>query len=299
MYKMLVEDKMPPFLRMELNMKESQKYVKQGRTYTSSIPNLETLMWFVYQLEQNRAHRQLGIFAACEREILHTVQDISHQLEQIRKLSEEFGNIDISAEKREVFETVLQAAESTKRKSYNGFWNMRGEISDRSEELMRDAAKSDPAKLKNACRDLNLGELLRNLHNNFHDDAAEMKKTLEEIKRIEPDPLWGYAIQEINGRMYPRMLDRESYDKEAILFSSLKTCVEKLLNGCANAVKEAEKAIMKYERIESRTAGRERSNTGKKEENKPSVRGKMEILQMQQPERSGRVAEEKGKEVIR
>ena len=121
-----------------------------------------------------------------------------------------------------------------------------------------------------------------------------MKKTLEEIKRIEPDPLWGYAIQEINGRMYPRMLDRESYDKEAILFSSLKTCVEKLLNGCANAVKEAEKAIMKYERIESRTAGRERSNTGKKEENKPSVRGKMEILQMQQPERSGRVAEEKG-----
>ena len=299
MYKMLVKDKMPPFLRLELDLKESQKYVKQGRTYTSSIPNLETLMWFVYQLEQNRAHRQLGIFAACEVEILHTVQDISHQLEQIRKISEEFGNIDISAEKREVFETVLQAAKSTERKSYDGFWKMRIEVSDRSEELLHDTAKSDSVKLENACSDLNLGELLHNLHNSFHDNAAEMKKALEEIKRIEPDPPWGYAIQEINGRMYLRMLDRESCDKEALLFSLLKTCVEKLLNGCTNAVKAAEKAIMKYERIENRTAGTKKNNTGKKEESRPSIRGKMEILQMQQPERSGRVAEEKGKEKIR
>lgn len=196
MYKMLVKDKMPPYIHLNLNLKESQKYVKQGRTYTSSIPNLEMLMWFVYEMEQNRTHRQLGIFAACEREILHTVQDISHQLEQIRKLSEEFGNIDIPAEKREVFETVLQAAKSTERKSYDGFWKMRIEVSDRSEELLYDAAKSDPAKLKNACSDLNLGELLHNLHNNFHDNAAEMKKTLEEIERIEPDPPWGYAIQD-------------------------------------------------------------------------------------------------------
>ncbi|MDE6949496.1 MAG: hypothetical protein K2P64_01005 [Lachnospiraceae bacterium] len=298
MYKMLVEDKMPHFLRMELNLKESQKYVKQGRTYTSLIPNLETLMWFVYEMEQNRTHRQLGIFAACEREILHTVQDISHQLEQISKLSEEFGNIDISAEKREVFEMVLQAAESTRRKSYNGFWNMRGEINDRSEELMQDAAKNDPGKLKNACSDLNLGELLHNLHNNFHDNAAEMKKTLEEIKRIEPDPPWGYAIQEINGRVYFRMLDRENYDREALLFSSLRKCAEKILDGCTNAVKVAEKAIMKYEHIESRAAGTKKNNIGEKEERRPSVRGKMEILQMQQPEKSGRVAEEKGKEVI-
>lgn len=299
MYKMLVEDKMPPFLHMELNLKESQKYVKQGRTYTSSLINFEMLMWFVYQLEENRTHRQLGIFAACEREILHIVQDISHQLEQIRKLSEEFGNIDISAEKREVFETVLQAAKSTERKSYDGFWKMRIEVSDRSEELLHDAAKNEPAKLKNACSDLNLGELLHNLHNNFHDNAAEMKKALEEIKRIEPDPPWGYTIQEINGRMYLRMLDRENYDREALLFSSLRKCAEKILDGCTNAVKVAEKAIMKYERIESRTAGTKKNNIGKKEESRPSIRGKMEILQMQQPERSGRVAEEKGKEVIR
>lgn len=299
MHKMLVEDKMPPFLRKELHLKESQKYVKQGRTYTSSLMNFETLMWFVYQLEQNRTHRQLGIFAACEREILHIVQDLSHQLEQIRKLSEEFRDIDISTEKREVFETVLQAAKTTDKKSYDGFWKMRIEVSDRSEELLHDATKNDPAKLKNACSDLNLGELLHNLHNNFHDNAAEMKKALEEIKRIEPDPPWGYTIQEINGRMYLRMLDRESYDREALLFSSLKKCTEKILDGYTNAEKVAEKAVIKYERIESRTAGTKKNNIGKKEESRPSIRGKMEILQMQQPERSGRVAEEKGKEVIR
>ena len=40
MYKMLVKDKMNPFLHMELNLKESQKYVKQGRTYTSTLMNL-------------------------------------------------------------------------------------------------------------------------------------------------------------------------------------------------------------------------------------------------------------------
>ena len=82
MYKMLVKDKMNPFLHMELNLKESQKYVKQGRTYTSTLMNFETLMWFVYQLEENRTHRQLGIFAACEREILHTVHFPSVRADQ-------------------------------------------------------------------------------------------------------------------------------------------------------------------------------------------------------------------------
>lgn len=300
MYKMLVKDKMPPYLCMELDLKESQKYVKQGRTYTSSIPNLETLMWFVYQLEQNRTHRQLGLFAACEMEILHTVQDISHQLEQIRKLSEEFGNTDISAEKREVFETVLQAAESTKRESYYGFWKMREEISIRSKELLRNAAESDPAELKNASRDLNLKESLHTLHDSFHKNVSELEEALKEIGRIEPDPPWGYGIRRTtNGRMRLCRLDEESYDREALLLSSLKKCTEKILDCCINSEKAAEKAIMKYERIESRIAGVTKNNTGKKGESRPSVRGKMEILQMQQPERSGRVAEEKGKEVIR
>lgn len=294
MYKRLVKDMKNPFIHMELNLKESQKYAKQGRTYTSSIMNFETLMWFVYEMEQNRTHRLLGIFSACEQETLRIAQDMFAPLNQIKVFSGEFEKMNMSQEKKDVLKKAVQAAESIEKGSYNAFWNMREEINIKSKELLKDAAENDPTKLKNAYRDLNLGELLHTLHDSFHNNAMEMEEALKEIGRIEPDPPWGYGVaREVNGMRRLRRLDDKECDTESLLFSSLKMNMEKLKDSCINVEKVVEKAIAKYERIENRATGVKKTNVEKKEENRASVRGKMELLQMREPKRSGKVAEEK------
>lgn len=300
MYKRAVKDVMDPFIHMELNLKESQKYVKQGRTYNSSIKNLEVLMWFVYEMEQNRAHRQLGIFAACEREILHIVQDISVPLDQIKRFSEELRKTDISQEKQDVLETVMPAVESAKQDAYYGFWNMRVEISQKSRELLEDAAKSSPEKLKDACKELKLGELLHAMHDAFRDSAGKLDEAAARIESIEPDVVLGSADQrKVWEIMHSRDVHVESGDKEAILLAALKECVEQVGAGYKKAERNIEKAAERYGRIESRIAEKEKRDREKKGEDRPSVKKKIEILQMQQPERRSRVAEEKSKEMMR
>lgn len=299
-YKRPVKNMMNPFIHLELNLKESQKYAKQGRTYTSSIMDLEMVMWFVYEMEQNRTHRQLGIFAACEREILHIMQDISKPLEQIKMLSGELQKIDITQEKRDVLENVMEAGESAKKDVYLRFWGIREKVSRDSRKLLEEAAKSSPERLKDACRELKSGELLHALHDAFRDNSAKLDEAAKRIKSIEPDKVLGNDGQrKVWEMMHSRDVYIEDNGKEEILFAALKKCVEQVGACCKKAEEIAEKAAERYDRIENRKAEKEKREKEKKGEGRPSVKKKIELLQMRQPERSSRVAEEKSKEMIR
>lgn len=293
MYKRTVQSMMNPFIHMELNLKESQKYVKQGRTYTSSLINLETLMWFVYEMEQNRTHRQLGIFAACERGILTDAQNIGNYMERIRVLSGELKKKDMSPEKQKALETAVQTVESVRSRSCYKFWDMRGEINERSKELLREAAKNDPRELKNASRSLNLGGLLYDMRQNFHDSAGKLDEALKEIESIEPMLV---RKRENIGKSVERY--REPYDEEGLLFCSLKDYIIKIKTCCICIEKATEKAASKYDRIENQIAEIEKLNADRKKENRPSVRKKIETVQMRQPERGGKVAEERREEIV-
>lgn len=294
MYRMPVREKKNPFINMELNLKESQKYVKQGRTYTSSLIKLETLMWFVYEMELNRTHRQLGIFAACEREILYEAQNIGKNMEQIRVLSGELKKREMSPEKQNALEAAVQTVKSVKSGSCYKFWDMRVEISDRAEELLRDAAKNDPGELKNAARNLNLGGLLHDMCQNFHDSTGKLDEALEKLESI--GPMLTRKMENI-GRTVERY--QETYDEEGLLFCSLKDYIKKIRTSCICIEKATEKAAAKYDRIENRIADTEKLNADRKKENKPSVRKKIETAQMRQPEGFGRVAEERREEIVR
>ncbi len=114
MHKRPVKNMMNPNIGMELHLKESRKYAKQGRTYDSTLMNLETLMWSVYVMEWDNVHRQLGIFAASEREMLHTAQEMSKPLDSLKKYINRLQKTELSEGKEALLKTLIQAEKFTK-----------------------------------------------------------------------------------------------------------------------------------------------------------------------------------------
>lgn len=299
-YKMPLKSIMNPYIHLDLNLKESRKYARQGRTYTSSIMNLEIVMWFVYKLELDRIHRQLGIFAACEREMLSMVRDVSLPLDQIKMLTQELGKTDIPQEKRDALETVMKAGKSAEQDAYLKFWDMRMEIDQKSRKLQEDAVKCGLKNLKDACKELKPGELLHAMHDAFRDCAGKLDEAVKRVESAAPDKSIGDVGQEKVWELtHYRNVNITGGDKEEILFTALKECMKQVRDNYKNAETAVEKAAAKYDRIERRMAEKEKSNGEKREEERPSVRKKMELLQMQQPERRNRVAEEKSKGMMR
>lgn len=300
MYKRAVKDLMNPFIHMELNLKESQKYVKQGRTYTSTLMNLEILMWFVYEMELNSTHRQLGIFSACEREVLHTVQETTRLLDDIRKFASDLQKTGLSKERQDILDILVQTGESARNNAYYKFWDVRAEISERSRELLEHAAANDPRSLKDACKELKLREILENMRDAFSGDAGKMDEAVKRMESIETELALEDGYQE-KVRDLMRFYDRDfgSYDKESILLFMSKDYSKKVVDSYKRIAGIIEKAVEKYERIENRIAEAEKNRCIKKKENRPSVKKRIEILQMRQPERSGKVAEKKREEVMR
>lgn len=296
MYKRPVKDMMNPFIQMDLDLKESRKYVKQGRTYNSTIKNLEILMWFVYEKNFDRTHRQLGTFAACERELLHTAQELTAPLDKIKIFSQKLLETGEARRKQDILQEVIRAEKSAE-DAYYQFWEMREDLSSRSEKVLRDAAETDPGKLKDACEDLKLKDILFAMHDAFHDSAEKLENALQKLESVEqgqvPDRNHQREVYEL---LYSHRTDAGRCDKEIVLLAALKECMKNVKDRYAGAAKMLKETLGKYERIKDRTAGKD---SGEKEKNRESVRKKIAVLQMQQPERTGRVAEEKRKEMMR
>lgn len=293
-YRRNVKEMMDPFLRMDLNLKESQKYVKQGRTYNSSIRNLEILMWFVYEQDLDRTHRQLGDFAAAERKVLRLAQETAHAADRIKGFCGELQKMWMPEEKREILETAMRTVESAQ-EALCGFWDMRLEVGDNAEKLMRSAADGRE-KLENAADALQLKRLLHDMSDAFRASTGKMEDALTMLKGMEPElRLNGKDREKVGDLIWLRNVDYEGCDKKAVLWTALKECALKVHEGQAGILDELEKAAEQHERLESRTAASERGNGTGKARERVSIRKKLEAFKVLQPERDGKAAVDIGR----
>ena len=296
MYRIEVTRLKNPLISLKLNLKENQKYVKQGRTYTSTIRELETAMWFLYEGGFDNAHKRLGIFSACERDILRTAQELAKTLDRFRAFTRELLKTETAGIKAEALGEAAKAGEKALHYSYR-FWDERENLSKRAAAFLSDAADGR-AQLKDACEELDIRKLLKTLSASYQKMAGIMDDTLRELESVEAEFL-SEKFDRQSGSCQEKAADliRDPHealcgcDREGVLFAALKECAAGTKNGSLKAAEILGKALAGYERVEKQAAGKRKENIKEKPPPKPSVRKKMEAMRMQKPETMGKVAE--------
>ena len=307
MYRIEVTKLKNPHISLKLNLKEEQKYVKQGRIYTSTIRELETAMWFVYEGGFDNVHKRLGIFSACERDILRTAQELAKKLDRFRAFTKELLKTEMTGQKAEVLEESAKAGENVLRYSYS-FWDERENLSKRVVAFLSDAADGR-AQLKDACEELDIKKLLKTISASYKKMAEIMDNTLRELESVEVE-FFSKKFDRRSGSYQEKAVSliRDPHenlcgcDREGVLFAALKECAAGTKNGSLKAADILGKALARYERVEKQAAGKRKGRISWQRENprenikekpppRPSVRKKMEVMRMQKSEIHGKVAE--------
>lgn len=301
MYRTEVRMLKNPLIHMKLNLKESQKYVKQGRTYTSTIQWVETLMWFVYEKDLNNVHKRLGIFASCERETLRVAQEMAKTLDGFRTFTKELQKTKLSEEKAEVLKEMAKAGEKALHGSYE-YWDTRMKLDEKARTFLFDVA-DDRAGLRDACEKLEIKKLLHALLADYKDIAETMDGAMRKLESMGQNFMSDREYQHRAASMINNFHeDFSGYDKEGALFAALKECASRTRDDGEKAAGILQKALTRYERAEKQASGRKKEQPVQKKENtrenKPSVRKKMEAMRTQQPENRGKVAEKNDRDMI-